>query len=73
MHSAHQLQLQSVRTLQSQVRVGILFDSLQIVFIFVLVRGFDDVAVGVVSRGVAVQDVPAIASMFYSLWASWSV
>jgi hypothetical protein len=71
MHLA--LEEQGPRTFEAYVCVWILLDSFEIILVVVLVRGLHNVAVGIVSRRVALQDVPVVAGMLYALWAASSV
>ena len=51
------------RTLQLDPRIGVLFHSGQFVLVFILVAGFYDVAVGVISRRISLQDVPVVDAL----------
>ena len=55
------------RTLQLDPRIGVLFHSGQFVLVFILVAGFYDVAVGVISRRISLQDVPVVAGVLDAL------
>jgi hypothetical protein len=55
------------RTLEVDVGIGILLDGLEIVFFVVLVSELDNVAVDVVARRVALQNVSVVAGMLDAL------
>src|SRR5690242_13915187 len=55
------------RTFQANICIWVLLHCLEVVLVLVFVRGFDNVAVGVVPWGVALQDVSAITGVFYLL------
>jgi hypothetical protein len=63
---SHQYAKRSSRTFQTHVGVWILLDGRQVVFV-VLIADLHNVAIGVVSRRVALEDVPAVAGMLDSL------
>jgi hypothetical protein len=50
------------------VRVRVFLDRRQVFFVFVLIASFDNVAIGVIPRRIALEDVSLVACVFYSLF-----
>jgi hypothetical protein len=55
------------RTLEIYVGIGIILDGLEVVVVVVFVGELDNVAVGVVARRVALQDISVVAGMLDAL------